>query len=130
MEVIGHQHPTEEQEFHLLPHLLERLDKTTGKTLGEEKGRPPISAGGDELQFSRAVSALVVRHAAGEYTLDNAWPEESPFGRSLTPKSERLRQPAPTRPFGKSQTPKNRGLRQPADCSFPRLVGYLMYEQL
>jgi hypothetical protein len=66
------------------------------------------------LQFARAVSALVERHAAGEYTLDNAWLEESPFGRSQTLRSERLRQPAPTRPFGKSQTPKNRGLRQPA----------------
>jgi hypothetical protein len=79
MEVIGHQHPTDEQEFHLLSQLLERLDKKTAKMLGEEKGRPPIGAGGDKLQLSQAVSALVERHGAGEYTPENALPEESPF---------------------------------------------------
>lgn len=91
MEVIGHQHPTDEHEFHLLPQLLERLDKTTAKTLGEEKGRPPIGTGGDEWQLSRAVSALVERHATGEYTL------------------------------GESQTPKSRGLRQPAESNLSNL---------
>ena len=55
MEVIGHQHPTDEQEFHLLPHLLDPLDKTTAKTLGEEKGRPPIGTGGDELQLGNVL---------------------------------------------------------------------------
>ncbi len=84
----------DEQELHLLPEPLEPSDKTTAKTLGEEKGRGPIGAGGDELQLSRAVRALIERHDAGEYTRDKAPPGESPFGRSQTLKSERLRQPA------------------------------------
>ena len=94
MEVIGHQHPADEQEFHLLPQPLEPSDKAAAKTLGEEKGRAPIGAGGDKLQFSGAVKALVERHAGGEYTRAKAPPGESPFGRSQTLKSERLRQPA------------------------------------
>jgi hypothetical protein len=58
------------------------------------KWRAPIGAGGDELQLSRAVRALVVRHDAGEYTRAQARPGDSPFGRSQTLESERLRQPA------------------------------------
>ncbi len=92
--MVGHQHPADEQKFHLLPQPLEPSDKAAAKTLGEEKGRAPIGAGGDKLQFSRAVKALVERHAGGEYTRAKAPPGESPFGRSQTLKSERLRQPA------------------------------------
>ena len=87
MHVIGHQHATEEQEFQLLPHFLDPLNKTTAKPLGKEKGRPPIGTGGDELQLSGAVSALVEWYAAGEYTLENALPKDGPFGRSQTPKT-------------------------------------------
>ena len=76
------------------PQPLEPSDKAAAKTRGEKKGRAPIGAGGDELQLSRAVRALVERHAAGEYTRAKALPEESPFGRSHTLRSERLRQPA------------------------------------
>jgi hypothetical protein len=61
---------------------------------GEEKGRPPIGAGGDELQLSRAVSALVKRHTLGEYTLGKSLPQDAPFGRSQTSKIRGLRQPA------------------------------------
>jgi len=39
-------------------------------------------------------SRLVERHTAGEYTRAKALPKESPFGRSQTLKSNRLRQPA------------------------------------
>ena len=70
VEVIRHQHPTEEQEFQLLAHFLDPLNKTTAKPLGEEEGRPPIGTGGDELQLPRAVSALVEWHTAGEYTFE------------------------------------------------------------
>jgi hypothetical protein len=52
--------------------------QSNGKTLGEEKGRPPIGAGADEFQLFRAVSAPVERRAAGEYTRAKAFPEESP----------------------------------------------------
>ena len=37
---------------------------------------------------------LVERYTAGEYTRAQALPEGSPCGRSQTPKSDRLRQPA------------------------------------
>jgi hypothetical protein len=47
-----------------------------------------------ELPVSRTVNAHVERHAAGEFTRDNALPEGSPLGRSQTPKSRGLRQPA------------------------------------
>jgi hypothetical protein len=46
------------------------------------------------LQLARAVGALVERHGDGEYTLDGTGPEQSPFGRSQTPKDGGLRQPA------------------------------------
>jgi hypothetical protein len=92
--MIGHQHPTDKQEFQLLPHLLDPLHKTAAKMFGEEKGRPPIGAGGDELQLSRAVSALVKRHPAGEYTLGKSLPQDAPFGRSQTSQIRGLRQPA------------------------------------
>ena len=49
MEVIGHQHPADEQEFHRLPQPYERSVKAAAKTLGEEKGRAPIGAGGNKL---------------------------------------------------------------------------------
>jgi hypothetical protein len=80
MEVIGHQHLTEEQEFQFLPHFLGPLNKTTAKPLGEEKGRPPTGTGVDELQLPRAVSALVEWHPAREYALKNAMPEMVPSG--------------------------------------------------
>ena len=68
MEVIGHQHPADEQGFCLLPHRCQRLDKTAAKTLREEKGRALVGAGSDELQLPGIVMALAVRHVAGECT--------------------------------------------------------------
>ena len=62
----------------------------------ERKRGAPISAAGDELQLSRAVRTLVERHDARDYTRAKAPPRESPFGRSQTLKSERLRHPRNT----------------------------------
>ena len=93
MEVIGPEHPADEQECHLLPRLCQRFDKAAAKTLREEKGRAPVSAGGDELQLPRIVMPPVERHDAGEYTCPKASPPENPFGRSQTPQNRGLRQP-------------------------------------
>ncbi len=57
-------------------------------------GRAPIGAAGDELQLSRAVRALGERHDTREFTRAKVPAGESPFGRSQTLRSERLRQPA------------------------------------
>ena len=57
MEVVGHEHPADEQASHLLPHLCQRFDKAAAKTLREEKGRALVSAGGDELQLPRTVGS-------------------------------------------------------------------------
>ena len=58
MEVIGHEHPADEPE----PQVGQCFHKAAAKTLREEKGRTPVGAGGDELQLSRTVMALVERH--------------------------------------------------------------------
>ncbi len=58
-----------------------------------------------DLQFCRPVRALEERHDAGKYTWAEAPPGESPFGRSQTLESERLRQPAITELSNKSAPP-------------------------
>jgi len=58
MEVLRHQDPADEQAIHLLPDFLEALDEVVAEALGKENGRPPVGAGGGELQFTRAVSAM------------------------------------------------------------------------
>ena len=55
---------------------------------------PLVSAGGDELQLPRIVMAPVERHVAGKYTRPKTSLPENPFGRSQTPQSKGLRQPA------------------------------------
>jgi len=57
MEVIGPEHPADEQACHLRPRLCQRFDKAAAKTLREEKGRAPVSAGGDELQLPQTVGS-------------------------------------------------------------------------
>jgi hypothetical protein len=42
----------------------------------------------------RTVSGLVKRHTAAEYTRGNSLPRDGPLGRSQTPKTRGLRQPA------------------------------------
>ncbi len=44
------------------PQVGQGFHKAAAKTLREEKGRTPVGAGGDELQLSRTVMALVERH--------------------------------------------------------------------
>jgi hypothetical protein len=39
---------------------------------------------------------LTKQHAAGDHSLDNPVPEKSPFGRSQTLETDRLRQPTAT----------------------------------
>ena len=58
----------------------------------KELSRAAIGAGGDELKFTGAVDTIVKGHGAGEYTRGGVGP--GPLGRSQTPKSGRLRQPA------------------------------------
>jgi hypothetical protein len=69
MEVLRHQHPTDEQELQLLPHLLKPLYKAATETVREKNGRPAVSAGGDKLQLTRTVGAMVERHTAEKYKL-------------------------------------------------------------
>jgi hypothetical protein len=68
---------------------------------GWPAGADPCSLGSaisrrDLWELAAHFSQPVKRHAAGEYTLENALPEESPFGRSQTLKSHRLRPPIAT----------------------------------
>ena len=65
--MLRHQDPADEQAIHLLPDFLEALDEVLAEAWGKENGRPPVGAGGDELQFTRAVSAMVDGHAGFEY---------------------------------------------------------------
>ena len=94
MKMLGHQNPTDEQEMQFLPHLVKPLDKAAPKAIREEKRRAAIGAGGDELEFTGTVNAVVEGHGAGEYTLDGAGPEENVPSGSQTPKDGCLRQPA------------------------------------
>jgi hypothetical protein len=57
----------------------------------------------------RTVVALVEQHDAGECTRTQASPPENPFGRSQTPQSRGLRQPAIRRAaeFLKRETPRH-----------------------
>ena len=97
MEVVGHEDPADEQAVHLPADFLEALDEVLTKAWGGENRRPAVGAGGDELQFTRAVSAMVGRHAAFEYThRDGLW--------------ERVRSGVSLRDIA---DPKRRGLRQP-----------------
>jgi len=48
---------------------------------GKENGRPPVGAGGDELQFTRAVSAMVDGHAGFEYTRGDGLSGRGSWGR-------------------------------------------------
>jgi len=75
MKMFGHQNPADEQEMPFLPHLVKPLDKA--KAIREEKWRAAIGAGGDELEFTGTVNAVVKGHGAGEHTLDGAWSEEN-----------------------------------------------------
>jgi hypothetical protein len=78
-----------------LAHLLKALDKAALKTIREENRRAAVGAGGNELEFTGTVKALVDGHGAGEYTLGSAGPEENVPSGSQTPKKGCLRQPAP-----------------------------------
>jgi hypothetical protein len=95
------------------------LDEVTAEAWGEENGRPAVSTGGDELQFARAVSAMIDRHAGFEYMrsdgLGEAIRSKCPFGASQTPKGGSLRQP-PFKSRVRSRAGadiKRRGLGQP-----------------
>jgi hypothetical protein len=46
-------------------------------------------------ELAAQLGQLIKRLAAGDYTHDNAVPEERPFGRSQALKTDRLRQPGP-----------------------------------
>ena len=63
MKMLGHQNPADEQEMQLLPHLLESLDKTPPKAVGEEKRHAMIGAGHDELEFTGTVNTGRLRAA-------------------------------------------------------------------
>jgi hypothetical protein len=67
MEVLGHQDPADEQAVHLLPDFFQALGKVMTEAWGEENRRPAVGTGGDELQFTRAVSAMVDQHAGFKY---------------------------------------------------------------
>ncbi len=73
-EVIGHQHPADEQELHLLPQPLEPSAKAAAKPLGEEKGRG--GAGG--MDWKGRASRFWVRPSKWELLLAGATkaPEE------------------------------------------------------
>jgi hypothetical protein len=68
MEVLGHQDPANEQAVHLLPDFFEALDEVLAKAWREENRRSAVDAGGNELQLTRAVNAMIDGHAAFEYT--------------------------------------------------------------
>jgi hypothetical protein len=63
------------------------MDRTTKSRGPTEQVRATIAR----------LSRLVERHAAGEYARAKALPKESPFGRSQTLKSDRLRMRAGSR---------------------------------
>ena len=67
--MLGHEHPAEEQTIELQPHFLEVLHEEMAEALGTENRHTAISAGGDELQFARAVDTMVYRHVGVEYKL-------------------------------------------------------------
>ena len=67
-EALGHQLPADGQAVHLLPDFLEALDEVVAGAWREENRRPAVSTGSDELQLTRAVSAMVDRHAGFEDT--------------------------------------------------------------
>jgi hypothetical protein len=94
MKMLGHQNPADQHEMQFLPHLVKPLDKAAPKAIGEEKGRAVIGAGGDELEFTGTVNAVVEGHGGGEYTLYGVGPEENVPSGSQTPKGRSLRQPA------------------------------------
>jgi hypothetical protein len=75
MKMLGHQNPADGQEMPFLPHLVKPLDKA--KAIREEKWRAAIGAGGEELEFTGTVNAVVKGHGAGEHTLDGARSEEN-----------------------------------------------------
>jgi len=67
VKVLGHQDPANEQAVHLLPHFFELLDETLTEAGRTKDLRPAVSAAGDELQFTRTVSAMVDRHSAAQH---------------------------------------------------------------
>ena len=60
----------------------------------DSEGFPEAFSGGDELELTGTVNAVVEGHGAGEYTLCGAGPEENAPSGSQTPKDRCLRQPA------------------------------------
>ncbi len=81
MEVLGHQDPAKEQAVHLLPHFLEALDEVLTEARRAKDLCPAVSAAGDELQFTRTVSAMVDRHDAAQYRGDATSRGNNSFGR-------------------------------------------------
>lgn len=51
MKVIRHENPSERKEIGLLPRLRQGLYKAAAEAFREKKGRAPIGAGSEELQF-------------------------------------------------------------------------------
>ena len=77
MKMLGPQDPADEQEMQFLPHLFQPLDKTMPKPIGKEDWGAARGAGGDKLELTGSVNAVVEGHGGGEYTPHSAGPEEN-----------------------------------------------------
>jgi very-short-patch-repair endonuclease len=62
MEMLGHQHPSEQAEILLLSKLNESLNKMRAETVGIELTTTAVGAGGDEVQVIQSVVMPLPRH--------------------------------------------------------------------
>ena len=49
MEMLRHEHPTDEEEARLLPNLPQDLDKSAPEAVAAKELKAAVSAGGDKL---------------------------------------------------------------------------------
>src|SRR5690348_7667252 len=67
MEVLRHKHPADQQKAGGFSDIRQRVYKAAAATLRPKQRRPPVNAGGDELQFARNVGKPAACHVPAVY---------------------------------------------------------------
>lgn len=71
MEVLGHQHPTEQEKPEFPAQFPKHSNEKAAETRTLKQRRAAIGAGSDELEMARVVVPGAMEHEREEYTFDN-----------------------------------------------------------
>ncbi len=87
MEVLRHEHPTDQPEAGFLTELAQRVDKSPAETRAGKQATAAIGAGGDELQMARREVASIEGHqknigGSGQRRESQGWARPAPACRT------------------------------------------------